>query len=76
MKRVVTPLFLSLCLLAGWTQAQTSSSGGLRESTDPARAAEVEQRARELGHTGSTSGQSGGQSGGAPGDRDLAPATA
>ncbi len=63
MKRVITPLFLSFMLFAGWAQAQTSSSGGVRESTDPARAAEVEQRARELGDIGRPSPPSGGQSG-------------
>lgn len=67
MKRVGTPLFLSLLLAAGGTLAQTSSRGGLNESTDPARAADVEQRARSLGDTGAPAGQSGMQSGGQSG---------
>ncbi len=61
MKRVMTPLFISCLLAAGWAQAQ-QSSGDIRESTDPSRAAEVEQKARSLGDTQSPSEPSGGAS--------------
>ena len=45
MKKTALPLMLSICLTAGAAFAQ---SGGITESTDPARAAAVEQRARDL----------------------------
>lgn len=62
MKHVMTPLLFSLLLAAGWAQAQTSSGSDVRESTDPARAAEIEQQARELGDTVSPVEQSAGES--------------
>ncbi len=62
MKHLATPLFLSLVLAAGWAEAQTSTKDDIRQSTDPARAAEVEQKARELGDTGHAAGQSAGRS--------------
>lgn len=59
MKHVVTPLFISLMLAAGWAQSQPAT-GDVRESTDPSRAAEVEQKAQRLGDTVSPAEQSGG----------------
>lgn len=59
MKRVVTHFYMSLLLAAGWVQAQTSPSDDIRESTDPSRAAQVEQKARSLGDTGIPADQSG-----------------
>jgi len=59
MKRVVTPLYMLLLLATGWVQAQTSPSDDIRESTDPSRAAQVEQKAKSLGDTGIPADQSG-----------------
>ena len=63
MKHVVTPLFISLMLSAGWAHAQTAT-GDVRESTDPSRAQEVEQKAQRLGDTVSPADQSSGASSG------------
>ena len=56
----VTRLFLLLMLVSGWTWAQTASSDGVRESTDPSRAAEVERKAETMsGQSSSDTGASG-----------------
>ena len=59
MKRVVTTLGISWLLAAGWVQAQPSPSNDIRESTDPSRATQVEQKARSLGDTGMPADQAG-----------------
>ncbi len=46
MKRVSQAIFISLLSMAGATFAQDTS--GITESTDPARAADVERRAAEI----------------------------
>jgi hypothetical protein len=61
MKRVLSPLFISLMLAAGWAQSQPAT-GDVRESTDPSRAAEVEQKARRLGDSVSPAEPAGGAS--------------
>jgi Ni/Co efflux regulator RcnB len=63
MNTSVTRLFLVLMLASGWTWAQTASSDGVRESTDPSRAADVERKAQtmsgqKLGHRGKKSNRS------------------
>jgi hypothetical protein len=64
MKKSVSALFISLLFVAGWSQAQNAAqsagTGGIRESTDPQRAAEVERKAEEIsGQSGTPSGASG-----------------
>ncbi|MEY3720632.1 MAG: hypothetical protein RL618_1151 [Pseudomonadota bacterium] len=60
MNTSVTRLFLVLMLASGWTWAQTASSDGVRESTDPSRAADVERKAQTMsGQSGSETGASG-----------------
>lgn len=49
MRKLSVALFISLLSFAATSQAQTQSpSTEIRESTDPAKAAEVEQRAMEI----------------------------
>ena len=56
----VTRLFLLFIVVSGWTWAQTGSSDGVRESTNPSRAADVERKAETLsGQSSSESGASG-----------------
>ncbi len=60
MKKFVTRLFLLLIVVSGGSFAQTSSSDGVRESTSPSRAAEVERKAEGMsGQSGSDTGASG-----------------
>lgn len=71
MNKSVTVLLSSLLLAAGWAHSQSSQSptspqGEVRESTDPSRAAEVEQRAKEI-----SSGQSGVKSGASSSEQDM-----
>ncbi len=63
MKKSVTRLFLLLMMVSGWTYAQTSSSDGVRESTSPSRADEVERKAEDIsGQSSSETGASGKES--------------
>ena len=63
MKKSVTRLFLLLMMVSGWTYAQTSSSDGVRESTSPSRADEVERKAEGMsGQSSSETGASGKES--------------
>lgn len=62
MKHSVSVLFLSLWLAGGWVHAQPASSEGVRESTDPGRAAEVERRAQEISGQRGTSPDASGSS--------------
>ena len=59
----LTPLLLSMLLAAGWAQAQQTPSGEIRESADPSRAQQVEQKARALGDTVSPAEQGGASAG-------------
>lgn len=60
MKQSATYLFLCLMIVSGGPYAQTSSSDGVRESTSPSRAAEVEQKAKEMsGQSSSETGAAG-----------------
>lgn len=57
MNRLTTVVFVALCALGSSAIAQDRSSG-IRESTDPARIAEVERHARELQSQQQSSGGS------------------
>ena len=48
MIKSVNVLFLTLLVSSGWASAQSTTTGGISESTDPARAAEVERKVEEL----------------------------
>ncbi len=56
--RSLSPWLLSSLMAVGWAHAQPSPGTDIRESTDPSRAAEVEQKARALGDTVSPAGSS------------------
>ena len=60
MKKSVTRLLLLLMAVSGWAYAQTSTSDGVRESTSPSRAADVERKAETMsGQSSSETGASG-----------------
>jgi len=60
MKLSVTRVIGLLMLVCGGASAQTASSDGVRESTDPSRAAEVERKAEMMsGQSSSDTGASG-----------------
>lgn len=48
MKKLSLAILFSLLSAGGTALAQNAASGGITESTDPAKAAAVEQRAQEL----------------------------
>ena len=48
MIKSVNVLFLTLLVSSGWASAQSTTTGGISESTDSARATEVERKVEEL----------------------------
>lgn len=60
MKKSATHLFLCLMAVSGASHAQTSTIDGVRESTSPSRAAEIEQKAEGIsGQSSSETGAAG-----------------
>ncbi len=71
MKKYTIPILLSLSCCAAWSQSDVGVSANVTESTDPARAAEVERKAQEIyNQEDKSSGSSGNEEQGLSGDKN------